>query len=172
MKTMLVSVLLWVALTAAGTAHAHQQHGEVTLTDLTRNSVMIVEGEVDEVTAQWNAARTQIHTTVRVFVTGYHKGGDGRELLEFRMLGGTVHDETLAIIGQPTFSVGESVVLFFHPHWEHADAPIVEMEHGKLTLKPGPGREMLVSGAGESYVKSEVVERIRKVNAAGREAKP
>ena len=170
MKTTVVLFLL-VCITA-GVAEAHQQHGQTTIADLTRNAALVVEGEVDAVSSKWNAARTQIHTTVRIFVTQYHKGGDGREVLEFRFLGGTVFDETLAIIGQPGFEVGENVLVFLNPQWEYADTPIVEMEHGKLTLRDTtPGRELLVSGAGESYEKSVVIERIQDINAAGRETK-
>lgn len=164
----LVPVILIATL---GVAEAHQRHGAVTVDQLVRSALTIVEGEVDAVSSQWNAAHTQIHTTVRVFVTDYHKGGDGREIVEFRFLGGTVFDETLAIVGQPGFEVGEDVLLFLTPQWESADAPVVEMEHGKLTLREvAPGRQALVSGAGEEYDREAVIQRIREINA-GREVK-
>jgi len=166
--TVLVPAIL---LAAFGAVEAHQRHEAVTVDQLTRSALTIVEGEVDAVSSRWDAAHTQIHTTVRIFVHEYHKGGDGREVVEFRFLGGTVFDETLAVIGQPAFEVGEHVLLFLTPQWEAADAPVVEMEHGKLTFREvEPGREALISGAGEHYEKDAVLERIREINA-GREGK-
>jgi len=165
------AVLLTIGyLIAAGTASAHQQHAPVTLDELTRSALTIVEGEVDAVSSEWNSSHTQIHTTVRLYVTEYHKGGDTRDVIEVRFLGGTVLDETLAIVGQPQFTVGEKVFLFLRPNWQAADSPVVQMEHGKFTVGPnkaGSG-EILTNGAGASYTRSDVVSTILSINAGTR----
>lgn len=104
---------------------------------LIRRSGMIVEGSVVAVRSEWDASRTQIHTHVSLRVLALHKGELTQPKLDLRLLGGTVGNITMAVIGQPTFTPGESVLLFLRPDYAQGEFPIVALEHGKLAAAAG-----------------------------------
>jgi len=161
-----------VALSVTATI-AHQGHGPVTLNDLARNALVIVEARVESVTSAWNDDRTQIHTTVKLAPDAFYKGDEGSASVELVLLGGAVEDDGLAIIGQAEFRRGERVVVFLRPDWKGTDRPIVLMEHGKFTVESKPGGpEMLVNATGARYVKSEVIATVRDINAAAIGGRP
>lgn len=165
-----VALLLALSATAAG---AHQGHGPITLDDLTRNALVIVEARVEQVTAAWNAERTQIRTTVQLKPEAFYKGGDGSATLEFVLLGGVVGEDGLAVIGQPEFRRGEHVVVFLRADWKGNDIPVVQMEHGKFTVETKAGGEDVLGNAvGARYPKSEVIATIRALNSAAIGGRP
>jgi len=158
---------------AAGVTQANQEIGPITLDDLTRNALVIVEGSVESTSAAWNADRTQIHTTVRLKPDAFYKGDDGSAIVEIELLGGVVGEDGLAIIGQPEFRIGERVMVFLRADWKSNDLPVVQMQHGKFTIgTKAPGAEVLVNAAGESYAKSDVIAAIRLMNSAGTGGRP
>jgi hypothetical protein len=160
-----LALILGVALTP-GLARGHPGH-VVPLDDLIRNAGAIVEGRVQSVESAWNAEATQIHTTVTLEVRRSHKGPPEPDRLQIRMLGGTVGDVTLAVIGQPSFDAGESVFLFLSPLWERGTYPLVGGEHGKFTVATDPRtrREVLIRGEME-ILKSDALGRVRRLTAA------
>ena len=167
------SGLAFVLGCVVGAAFAHQGHAPITLDDLTRNALAIVEGRVDSVTSAWNSDHTQIRTTVRLLADAFYKGDTGASAIEFVLLGGAVGEDGLAIVGQPAFRAGERVVVFLRADWKSTDVPVVQMEHGKFIVesKPGSG-EVLVNAVGARYTKEETLAAIRAMNAASSGGRP
>lgn len=162
-----IPLLAWIAMLAhAPTVLAHPGHN-LPVDELTRNAGMILEGRVATVASTWNAQRTQIYTTVTVDVQRYHKG-NGPAQLTFRLLGGVVGDETLAILGQAAFGRGEDVFLFMDPRWQDGVYPVVGGEHGKFTvmLDRTRGREYLFNRDAD-VTKADALGLIRRLNAGG-----
>jgi hypothetical protein len=156
-----------------GVAGADQTTGPVSLDDLTRNALVIVEGTVDRMSSAWNDERTQIRTTVRIKADAFYKGDDGSGGVDLVLLGGVVGEDGLAVVGQPSFSTGERVLVFLRPDWKVNKTPVVAMEHGKFTIGGlGVGPDVLVSKAGERYSRNEVIATIRRINAAGTGGQP
>lgn len=136
---------------------------QATIDQLTRGAGVIVEGQVAAVDAAWNADHTRIYTTVRLDVARFHKGDAGQKTLDIRLLGGTVGDMALVVVGQPTFTPGESVFLFLNPNFEARDVPVVGRSDGifRVTID-ALGREALVSPTG-TFTRGDVVTTIRNV---------
>jgi len=155
---------MWIAA-----ASAHPGHdASITITDLTRRALLVVEGDVESVDSAWNQAGTQITTTVRMRVDSYYKGGDGAEFIEFTLLGGTVGDETFAVLGQPEFEQGERALVFLGPQWRTDVTPVVQMDHGKFEIFADPQEaavEVVVDAVGVAELKADVIEQIRRTNA-------
>ncbi|MBK8098549.1 MAG: hypothetical protein IPK26_15675 [Planctomycetes bacterium] len=107
------------------------------LDTLIRRSGVILEGTVGAVRSEWNATRTQIHTHVSLRLVNVLKGELPQPTLELRLLGGTVGNITMAVIGQPTFGPGENVLLFLRPDYVQGEFPVVALEHGKLAAPAG-----------------------------------
>jgi len=126
---------------------AHHPEG-LTLDQLTRRASVVVEGQVTAVNSAWNAAATQIHTTVTLRVGSYYKGDLRRNVLQIRMLGGTVGNMTMAVLGQPTFALNEQVTLFLKPNFEERDVPFVGASEGKFRVARDPvtGQDFLANG--------------------------
>ena len=126
-----------VVLVSAASAFATSV---VKLTDqqMVRLSSVVAEGRVIEVRSGWSPDRTQIFTTVTIEVTGTLKGArpqNGR--LVVNMLGGRVGDTVMELVGQPTFTTGENVIVFLdaaRPQY----TPITGLNQGKLTVSPDP----------------------------------
>jgi hypothetical protein len=134
----------------------------LTIDQMTRRASIIVEGQVASVTADWNTAHTQIHTTVRLQSVQYYKG-TGPATLDLRLLGGTVGDMTMRVIDQPAFASNERVFLFLSPNFEARDVPIVGQFQGKLRVTTNAqGQEVLV-GSTQTFLKSDVESSIRSI---------
>lgn len=82
--------------------------------ELTAANGAIVVGEVVDARSYWNAEHTFILTDVRVAPTevlkGAHAGGD----LTLTLMGGTVGDRSVLIVGGARLEVGRSYVLFLN----------------------------------------------------------
>jgi hypothetical protein len=160
-------MLAGIALAAhVPAAFAHPGHN-VPVDELTRDAGMILEGRVASVESAWNVQRTQIYTTVTVQVGRYYKGA-GPTQLTFRLLGGIVGDQTLAILGQAAFGRGENVFLFMDPRWQDGVYPVVAGEHGKFTvmLDRARGREYLFNRDAD-VTKIDALGLIQRLNAGG-----
>ncbi len=126
--------LVFVAMSVHATSVA-----KLTDPDLVRLSSVVAEGRVLEVRSGWTPDRTRIFTTVTIQITNQIKGArpqNGR--LVVNMLGGRVGDVVMEIIGQPTFTTGENVIVFLdatRPQY----TPITGLFQGKLTVEQDPG---------------------------------
>lgn len=134
---------------------------------LARVAGVILEGRVASVESSWNDEQTRIYTTVTIEVSAYHKGGDPQEAtFEFRMLGGTVGDTTLAILHQPRFRVDEQVFLFLNAQHVLGELPLVGGERGKFLMRVDEDtQEETISNERLCQSKAEVVELIEHINA-------
>lgn len=162
-RSVVAALLFSIAL--APVALAHPGHS-VPVEELTRMSGTVLEGTVTSVASEWNGDRTQIYTTVDLRTEAIHKGAAARTV-RLVLLGGTVGDITLAVLGRPTFEPGERVFLFLGPHWEQSSAPVVAGEHGKFTATrdTATGRDLLLN-EGATLQKADAVSTVRLTTAA------
>ncbi len=80
--------------------------------ELVRYSRVVLTGEVTRVTSRWDDAVDGIYTYVTVRVEEVLKGNVPRRRITLKQLGGHARGQTLRVAGQPTFNVGERVLLF------------------------------------------------------------
>lgn len=73
-----------------------------------------------------------IHTYVTIAILRALKG-DAPEVMELRLLGGTVGDRTLEVAGVPRFVVGEKCLLFIENNGEQF-CPLVAIMHGRYRV--------------------------------------
>src|SRR5688572_3324507 len=111
----LLPVLL-LALAAPASATTLVRRG---LEALTADNEAVVHARVLEVHSYWNADRTLIFTDVRAKPIQSLKG-DASEELVVTLLGGSVGETTLLIIGSPQLAPGAEYVLFL-AHAESGD---------------------------------------------------
>ena len=81
------------------------------LAELVENSDAIVAGEVLDMRSAWTADRREIFTTVTLRTERRFKGG-GRNLIRFRVPGGTVGDTRMTATHSAQFTVGERALVF------------------------------------------------------------
>jgi hypothetical protein len=154
-----------LAFGIVGSALAHQAE-RLSVETLARSAAVVAEGRVMKVSSAWNAAGTQIHTTVTLGVSRYYKGDAGRPTLEITYLGGTVGDITFAVLGQPTFAVGEETFVFLAPGFAAGEFPLVGGELGKFSVSTDPAtRTASLVTAGQALRKSAVVDTIERLLA-------
>ena len=81
------------------------------LPELVENSDTIVAGEVLDMRSAWTADRREIFTTVTLRTERRLKGA-GRDLVRFRVPGGTVGDTRMTATHSAQFMVGERALVF------------------------------------------------------------
>jgi hypothetical protein len=81
------------------------------LTGLTTDATAIIHGRVVDVRAEWTEGRRAIDTYVTVAVATYLKGDLG-SAVTLRVPGGRMGAYRSFIVGAPSFTVGDEVVLF------------------------------------------------------------
>ena len=81
------------------------------LAELVENSDTIVAGEVLDMRSAWTADRREIFTTVTLRTERRFKGA-GRDLVRFRVPGGTVGDTRMTATHSAQFQVGERALVF------------------------------------------------------------
>ena len=134
----------------------------LTIDQMTRRASVIVEGQVASVTADWNPAHNQIHTTVHLQSVVYYKG-TGAGTLDVRLLGGTVGDMTMLVVDQPAFTSNEHVFLFLSPNFDARDVPIVGQFQGKLRVTTNAQGQDVLVGQKQTFQKNDVESSIRSI---------
>ena len=112
---------------------------------LTLGSSDIVIGQVEAVTARWNATRTKIVTDVTLRVSESLKGE--RQRIVLTQLGGTVGDVRYTVPGCAVFTPGEEALLFV---WRDSQgrAQVNGLAQGKFEIRRDPASgERLVQHA-------------------------
>ncbi|HEX2253094.1 MAG TPA: hypothetical protein VHQ65_07495 [Thermoanaerobaculia bacterium] len=104
----LALALVGVAAASAGATTLQR----VGLEELVASNGTIVVGEVVDVHSYWNDERTFILSDVRVAVDDVLKGDPKDGFVTLTVLGGTVDDTTVLIVGGPELVPGQSYVLF------------------------------------------------------------
>jgi hypothetical protein len=110
----------------------------IKLTDqeLVDDAALIVECNVTGLTSSWNPTHDQIFTLIDLQILNVLKGTAG-PTLQLRILGGQVDSVGMAIVGMPSFSVGEHDLLYLVSN-PQAMFPIVGFNQGKFTLITSP----------------------------------
>ncbi len=103
-----------------------------TFDELVQEAQLIVQGTVTDVKSQFigEGSNRHIVTFVTVSVEDALKGDPGASYT-FRMLGGTVGDETLEVSDAPKFKVGERDILFLENNGKQF-IPLVGIMHGRF----------------------------------------
>jgi len=115
------------------------------LSELVENSDTIVAGEVLDMRSAWTADRREIFTTVTLRTERRFKGG-GRDLVRFRVPGGTVGDTRMTATHSAQFMVGERALVFLTG--ESGRLPrVTSGEAGKRHLRTGEdGTDRILPG--------------------------
>lgn len=85
---------------------------KISMEDLTRESDVIVIGDIKEVESRWNLWRTMIYTYTTLSVEKPIKGGEGQETLTIITEGGTVSGSGVWVEDVPVFTKNEKVLVF------------------------------------------------------------
>lgn len=115
--------IVWGIILAGATAHlsgpvSASLFEPVSDAQLVCEATDVIQGQVTEVQAAWDEARTAIWTTATVQVTDVLRGATPRSAdITVKEVGGTVDGYTIQAEGFPTFRQGEEVVLLLRP-WE------------------------------------------------------
>lgn len=158
-----VAALLWTGGSATATTIRRVSDDE-----LAQRSQVIVDTRVIRATAEWNADRTQIHTIVDLEVIEFLKGDlpRDRRSIRLRTLGGVVGDVGMAVIGAPSFSVGERSLICLRPAFERLDFPVVGVSQGRIVAVRDPRTGRLTvpqNGADYATVVAEFKARIARL---------
>lgn len=115
---------LLAALLAAPLGATANVVEDLTVAEMSVRSDLVVHGRVRSVEAAWDEGRTRILTTVRLEVLATLAGEAPAEVV-VRQAGGRVGDTELVVAGQPTFVVGQQVVVFLerNPDLDQAGEP-------------------------------------------------
>jgi hypothetical protein len=128
-----VGVALALAL-PAGTSRADLVL-DLSVDEMARAATAVVHGTVTRVGAAWDDSHTRIYTDVEIDVAAY-LAGRGPDRVRIRQVGGRVGETELRVAGQPSFAVGEEVVVFLEP--DGSEAPdrwvVTCMAAGKFTV--------------------------------------
>ena len=129
----LLTVLSLLLFLVPGSASASSSY-EMSRTELSWVSDVVVQGEVISSQARWKADRSAIYTWTEIRVTeslkGDHQPG---ETLMVRALGGRDGGASARVIGEARFSEGEEVIVFLE-HTRDGHLRTVGMSQGRFTL--------------------------------------
>lgn len=101
-----MAVLLAVPVLSWATSMLPQDLGK-----MASASTHILRGKVASIESRWNDDRTLIVTDIRIEVTETFKGKSSPQAT-LEMIGGRVEDTVLDVVGSPSFTIGEDVVVF------------------------------------------------------------
>jgi hypothetical protein len=107
---------LWIAaLLAVGVSVAGALMVPLTTEDLVAHATLVVTGTVEAARALPPDARGMIFTEVKVRVNDAVVGATAEDVITVRAWGGEYGDLGVVVEDQPTFTLGEDVVLFLAP---------------------------------------------------------
>ena len=105
-----------------------------TFEELVSQAEVIFQGTVTDVRSEWAGAGAQRHivTYVTFKVEDRFKGNPGATY-SIRLLGGTVHGETMEVTDTPKFNVGDRDILFVENNGSQF-VPLVGISHGRFRV--------------------------------------
>jgi hypothetical protein len=127
--------LATVVVTTASTWASASVAPKWSASELADFSDVIVTGRVESVASGWDPAVHAIYTYVVVDVDDVFKGPVGRGRLIVKQLGGIAGDMGLAVFDQPTFTVGESVLLYLETRPRDGSLYTAALWQGKWTVE-------------------------------------
>jgi hypothetical protein len=107
------------------------------LSDLVRDAHAVAQGQVVAIDAAWTSDHRAIETLVTLRADAYLKGQLG-PTLQFRVPGGRLGRFDSVMIGAPTFSVGQNVVVFLGARGPSVPY-LLGLGQGVFRLVPGAG---------------------------------
>lgn len=142
--------------------------------DMVRQASLILEGVVTRVESAWNADKTQIHTSIDIDVQKQIKGTlpDDQTTIHLRVLGGTVDDITMVLVGAPTFEVNEEMLLFLRPNYDVRLLPVVGFNQGKIHIDTDPNTGKKTLKGRESSLEDFEAELSKKVKEQAPKPEP
>lgn len=148
----ILSVLLW-----CNTTYATVMKG-LNMAKLVEKSSLIVEGQVSDIRSAWNQNQTMILTEIDITLAAENavlKGEQGNNTVTLKLWGGTVSDRTTIVLGNPSFSLNEDVLLFLRPGRRgdfNGFFRLVGMAQGKYRVENGVAKRNLenISFVGEN----------------------
>lgn len=160
MKTLRPFALALCAAAALSTARATTVIPP-TFDDLVTKAELIFEGTVTDVKSQWVGEGGQRHIVsfVTVQVQDPIKGTPGQSYT-FRMLGGTVGEDTMEVSDAPKFHVGDRDILFVENNGKQF-IPLVGIMHGRFHLErdEATGADLVVTNSGSTLATVETLGR-------------
>lgn len=109
-----------------------------TFDELVEESEVIFEGIVIAMESKWLGRGDERRIeTFYTFQVEDRLTGDLAATLKLQVLGGTVGNETLEVVGAPTFSLGERTLLFVTGNGVQM-VPLVRMMHGCYRIQQDP----------------------------------
>jgi hypothetical protein len=124
--TGLLAILLMTGTTFATTIV------RMDLAQLVKQSDAIVQGSVEDVTVQWDAAKHLAFTYVTVSVADPMKG-ERRRTITIRQLGGKIGALNVNVAGMPKFVKGEEVIVFLKTQAD-STFQVVGLNQGKYAI--------------------------------------
>jgi hypothetical protein len=109
-RLMPIGVLLAVCFTAAPAAQL-----ELLTAELVGHASLVVVAEVEEVTSYPPDARKVIYSDATVRIKDTVVGATAEEYVTVRYMGGEYEGVAFVVTAEPTFRVGEEVVLYLEP---------------------------------------------------------
>lgn len=143
-------LILAVLVTVLATPARATMMVRASLGELTAASRLVVVGEVVDSHSYWNRDSNFILTDVRVAVAEVLKGRTAGRELTLTLLGGTVGEQTTAIIGGPELHLGRAYVLFLdraHLPGAPRSLSVRELSQGAFDLVADQGGLRAVSQA-------------------------
>ena len=128
----LARVACLAAATLVGAAPAFGLMLEKSVDELSTEADTIVVGSVARQTSAWSEGGGEIHTDVTLLVERVVAGAADRELT-FRITGGQVGDLQMHTSDDPTFSLGDRVVVFLDS--SQKPARLVGLEQGAVRVR-------------------------------------
>ena len=139
----ILSVLLWCNTTYATILKP------LNMAKLVEKSSLIVEGQVTDIRSAWNENQTMILTEIDITLAQANavlKGETANNTVTLKLWGGTVSDQTTIVLGNPSFSMNENVLLFLRPGRRgdfNGFFRLVGMAQGKYRVENGVAKRDL-----------------------------
>jgi Putative Ig domain/Matrixin/Fibronectin type III domain len=108
--------------------------------DLIASSRVILIGDVQAVSAQWDADHQTISTYVKVNVVRLLKGQLQNQTIVFKQLGGHIGDEATVIFGAPEYKAGQQALLFLDTR-QDGTLRVAHLFQGNYVIVEQAGRQ-------------------------------
>jgi len=138
-----LTLAIWF-ISSEGYASSMRRLGVEELTNLSSN---IIIGGVTNISSYWSFGHSTIHTDVTIELMTVLEGKIADNSIILELLGGTVDGITTAVVGGPSFRVGEEVLLFLGSarsvmyQAERIRFYLVGLSQGKFNLKSTGGKD-------------------------------
>jgi hypothetical protein len=151
-----LAALCLFALTTSAWASTGPKWSAAQLADF---ADVIVTGRVDAATSGWDPAVQSIYTYVTIEVDEVFKGAVGDRIV-VKQLGGTVGAVGLVVADQPTFAIGEQVLLYLEARPRDGSLYTSALWQGKWNIASGAFGERIAVRTDPAHAQAGVTDRI------------